>query len=34
MSVHRRQTADFSEMDATMRLLGSWEPEPPAPDLD
>lgn len=34
MSVHRRQTADFSQMDETMRLLGSWEPEPPASDLD
>ncbi len=34
MSVHHRQTADFSEMDETMRLLGSWEAQPPASDLD
>ncbi|SDQ38347.1 hypothetical protein SAMN05216278_1309 [Halopelagius longus] len=33
MSERRRNTADFSQMDATMRTLGTWDPEPPAADL-
>jgi hypothetical protein len=28
MVSHTRETASFSEMDETMRLLGSWEPRP------
>jgi len=29
MSSHTRRTARFSDMDETMRRLGSWEPHPP-----
>jgi hypothetical protein len=32
MSSHTRETALFSEMDETMRRLGSWEPRPPGAD--
>lgn len=32
MSSHTRETAQFSEMDAAMRQLGSWEPHPPGAD--
>lgn len=32
MSSHARDTADFSQMDETMRRLGSWEPHPAETD--
>jgi len=32
MSSHTRETANFSQMDETMRRLGSWEPRPAAND--
>jgi hypothetical protein len=28
MTSHSRETANFSQMDATMRELGSWSPHP------
>ncbi|SFG79050.1 hypothetical protein SAMN04488063_2952 [Halopelagius inordinatus] len=34
MSARRRHTADFCEMDTIMRTLGTWDPQPPATDLD
>ncbi|SMP09344.1 hypothetical protein SAMN06265347_10398 [Halobellus salinus] len=32
MSSRIRATADFSQMDETMRRLGSWEPRPTGTD--